>query len=291
VRQLSNAGHHVSCLVRQPLTPRLPNISVISGDLLDAQSLAIDKRGLGRFDVIFHLAAMLQRYGADSDARIIEANTLATIRLIEAAERGASDRFVYMSSIAVIGHPSGGTPITEMHPVGPRDLYALGKFGGELACNLARTRGLHATAFRLSSPYGPGMTTTTVLPLFVDRALSGNELRWHGSGLRSQDFIHVDDVAIAFISAMEGKTPGLYNLGSGTATSSRTLAETIALSVPGCIAKASGETDPQDHLSWKLEMSAAKRDLGFVPRIALDAGIAEYISFRKARLAPWQWWQ
>lgn len=289
VHKLLEGGHDITCLVRRDCAPRFSGISMLAGDLADPQSLAIDRRNAGRFDVVFHLGALIRKDASESDARFIETNAIATIALLEAAERGAAGKLVYMSSTSVIGLPRS-VPITEQHPVAPRSQYAMGKLAGELACELARARGFHATALRLSSPYGSDMDTSTVLPIFVGRALSGQPVRWHGNGARKQDFIFIDDVVAACIAAAEAHQSGLYNVGSGVGTSSRALAEAIGRLVPGCVTEASGQPDPQEHVSWQLDMSRTAYALGFAAQTPLDEGIAQYMATRKSAVPKWTWW-
>jgi len=176
----------------------------------------------------------------------------------------------------VIGEPIK-VPIAETHPLAPQIPYALSKLGGEFACSIARHRGIKATAFRLSSPYGPGMNQATVLPLFVRLARDGKPVRWHGSGSRSQDFIHVEDAARACLLAAERGASGVYCLGSGQPTSMRSLAKMVTTLLPGATAQASGEPDPQEGRSWQLDMSLARHDLGFKPAISIYQGLAQYI--------------
>jgi UDP-glucose 4-epimerase len=122
------------------------------------------------------------------------------------------------------------------------------------------------------------MAQRTVLPLFLRRATEGQPLTWHGSGSRAQDFIHVSDVAAACLLAAQSDESGLYCLGSGTATTMKELAEQIAALVPGARAHASGEIDPQEGVSWQVDVSALRRALGFQPRVALADGIRHLLT-------------
>jgi len=286
VHGLLDHGWEVCCMVRRPVSPSRRGIATIIGDLLQPERLRLDPAETGPLDAVFHCAAMLPTAAATDSSLFIEANTTATLRLTEACERRGIGRFIYLSSISVIGEPRH-SPITEDHPLGPILPYALGKLGGEFACGIARSRNIKATAFRLSSPYGPGMNPATVLPLFVRLAQDGKPIRWHGSGSRSQDFIHVDDIVTACLRAVEAAEAGTYCLGSGEATSMRRLAELTTTLIPGSHSEASGQPDPQEGRSWQLDMRAASRDLDFTPTVSIEEGLADYIASLKAPSRLW----
>ncbi|HAM73528.1 MAG TPA: hypothetical protein DCM86_17995, partial [Verrucomicrobiales bacterium] len=202
VAGLLDRGWEVCAMVRPgtQLSHAPHGVGIVTGDLLVPTTLGVEASATGPLDVVFHCAALLPSAAGCDPAQFLAANATATELLLNACERRSIRRFVYLSSIAVIGHPSV-VPIDEHHPTAPATPYAVGKLGGEQACERARTRGMLAASLRLSSPYGPGMALGSVLPLFVHRALRGEPLAWHGSGSRSQDFIHVEDVVSACIGA------------------------------------------------------------------------------------------
>ncbi len=277
VYRLKEAGWDLCCLVRRPRIPVWAGLSVVQGDLLQADTLDLSPERIGPVDAVFHLAAMMPNDPAGDTALFMEANGVATERLLQACLRHGIDRFIYLSSPSVIGRPEK-IPIDESHPIRPRSAYALGKLIGEMSCEIARNQGMKATAYRIGSPYGPGMPPNTVLPAFVRRCLDGKDLFWHGSGTRRQDFIHVDDIAAALILAATSAVAGTYCLGGGTSISMRALAELVASHRPGCKAGPSGQEDPQEGWIWQMDSSAVIRDLNFVPSIRLADGLGDYIA-------------
>jgi len=266
-------GWEVAALVRDPA--RLdPAAEAIVADLAAPATLTVDRA----YDALFHLAAQLPAADA-TEADFWTRNVGATEALLAAAERAGVARFVYMSSISVIGAPVA-TPVGEDHPTAPDNPYSASKLAAEQACVAAQARGQSVVSLRLTSPYGPGMAKGTVLPFFVARALRGEPLTWHGEGSRAQDFVHVDDVVAGSLAAATAAAaaPGpLYNLASGTATTMRVLAETIAART--CVpAAASGQPDPQDGVRWDIAIDRARSELGYSPRVTLADGLAAYIA-------------
>jgi UDP-glucose 4-epimerase len=248
--------------------------------------LCFDASRIGKVDAIFHCAARLPSAEAEEGPSFILDNGGATLKLIEASAQFGIERFIYLSSISVIGAPVS-LPIAEDHPLAPKTPYALGKATGELACCVARDMGIKATALRLSSPYGPGMNQQTVLPLFVGRARRGETLMWHGTGSRSQDFIHVDDVVDACLLAAGATEQGVFCLGSGIATSMKLLAQSIVSLIPNTIAEPSGKPDEQEGLSWQLDISKIAQSLNFQPKVSLIDGLQDYLSAGETSLPAW----
>lgn len=264
-------GWDVAAMVRDPARLH-PAVEAIAADLAEPATLRIDRE----YDALFHLGACLPSADA-TESNFATCNVAATERLLRAAAQVGVGRFVYMSSISVIGAPAT-TPVGEDHPTEPNNLYSASKLAAEQACVTAQARGQSVVALRLTSPYGPGMAKGTVLPVFVARASRGEPLTWHGEGSRAQDFIHVDDVVAGCLVAATAPAPGpLYNLASGTATTMRTLAETIAAQT-GVPAAASGQPDPQDGVRWDISIERARAELGYAPRVALADGLAAYIA-------------
>jgi UDP-glucose 4-epimerase len=276
VQALLDSGWSVCCMVRRRIAPRVAAVDQVAGDLLHPEQWRIDRDKVGTIDAVFHCAALLPVEGRTGSDLVI-VNGWATVKLLEACGALGIGRFVYLSSISVVGTPET-TPIDERHPLHPATPYALGKAIGELACETARYQGMKVTVLRLTSPYGWGMAQHTVLPFFLRRATEGLPLTWHGSGTRAQDFIHVSDVVAACLRAVQTDQARLYCLGSGTATTMRALAEQIAATMPGVRAHGSDQADPQESVSWRVDISALRRDLGFQPRVALPEGIREMLA-------------
>jgi len=286
VQKLVRDGWSVCCLSRRPVRSTNKAVSSLEYDLGDSGPLRFDAPRIGKVDAIFHCAARLPSAEAAEAVSFISDNGGATLKLIEACAEFGIERFIYLSSISVIGVPVS-LPIAEDHPLAPKTPYALGKAAGELACCVARDMGVKATALRLSSPYGPGMNQQTVLPLFVDRARRGETLAWHGTGSRSQDFIHVDDVVDACLLAAGASEQGVFCLGSGIATPMKALAQSIVSLIPNAVAEPSGKPDLQEGLSWQLNIDKIAQSLHFQPKISLIDGLRDYLSVEEASLPAW----
>ncbi|MGM4986960.1 NAD-dependent epimerase/dehydratase family protein [Tardiphaga sp. 841_E9_N1_2] len=288
VCKLVQSGHDVLCLTRKPVRPKHESIDVVVGDLLDPHLADTLIRQPGQIDAVFHAGGILPFVETSDPGLFLEANGTATLRLLDRSQRAGVNRFVYFSSISVIGEPRF-LPIGESHPTIPTDPYSLSKLAGELACGIYQNGPMSVASFRVTSPYGPGMRGHTVLPRLVEKALTLSSPGWYGPGMRSQDFVHVDDVVSASMLALRTDIRGVFNVASGRPISMRSLAESIASMVPGARASQIGDLDPQETRRWEIDISAARR-IGFSPQVALGDGLKDYIRAIQDRREPMRWW-
>jgi UDP-glucose 4-epimerase len=244
--------------------------------------LARDSWPAGPWDAIVHCAARLpMRFdGPDADACVAQ-NRAVDDRAIALAA-AANAHLVFFSSASVYGGTVGR--IDEATPVAPLLGYARGKLETEAAI---AARGVSATVFRLVAPYGPRQTRPTVLYRFLEAALEGSPLRYYGTGTRTQDFLHVDDVATAITLALAARAPGTFLLASGMPISMRELAEVI-VSVTGSnsAVEAAGVPDPEEGRAISYRIDHIRERLGFQPSVMLADGIAAWAAARRSGRAP-----
>ena len=283
VDELRRLGWEVVCVVRKKVQPLAPGITCVQGDLCDLDALDRMVPQVGSVDVLFHLGALMpSTSGANKACEFLIANGVATYRLLEIAETIGSNTFIYLSSISVLGQPKE-QPVTEDHPYLPHLPYGLSKLFGELSCEMIRRVDVRRViSLRITSPYGSGMNTKTVLPHFVNQALASKPLEYFGSGDRTQNFVHVSDIVQACTLAVDCPNPGIYNVG-GETISMRELAELIVRLTPGSksIVRASKTKDPQEDYRWEIDLTRSRELLGYKPRIPLEVGIAKLIKNMK----------
>jgi len=287
VGRLVASGHEVVCMVRRPLTPAHAAITVIQGDLLRPET--IDFAEAGAVDAVFHLGALLPAAGV-ADASYMIANAAGTAAVVEAALKQGASRFVYLSSVSVYAGAADEI-IRDGTPPSPRLAYAVSKLSGELCLALAERHGATATSFRVSSIYGPGMPTNSVLPRFIEAALRGEPFGWLGTGARAQDFIHAEDVADACIAACGAARSGVAILASGAPTSMKALAEAVAARVPGACATRMGDGDPGDARVWLYDAEPAREAFGLAPARGIGDGLDDIIAAWRSGARGPVWWQ
>jgi UDP-glucose 4-epimerase len=231
-----------------------------------------------RPEVIFHLAA--QADVGTSVARPTfgaEVNVVGTVRVLEAA-RAAGARVVFSSTGgAIYGEcERPAREDDEPHPISP---YAAAKLAGEgYLATWNRLYGTSHAVCRLANVYGERQLAALeggVVAIFLDRLLAGEPTEIFGDGGQTRDFIYVGDVVEGLLAAAASAPGGgIYNLGSGVATS---VLELHRL----CAAVAGREQEPHlappragDVRHSVLDPSRAARELGWRPRVELAAGLA-----------------
>jgi len=179
---------------------------------------------------------------------------------------------IFASSCSIYGS-KGLVPWREENAPNPENFYSISKLAGEFLFD-ARSAELPLTILRINAPYGFPLGRKTVVNLFMERALDSADLTLFGTGKRAQDLLYVKDVASAFWLAHSKKKCGTYNIASGKTVTMRRLAEMIVDCAHSSskIVK-SGKPDPQEGVKVAVDISRARRELGFRPRYDLAKGL------------------
>lgn len=167
-------------------------------------------------------------------------------------------------------------------------VYALSKFVQEQMCQIVgRAYNIPTVALRIFNVYGSRQSLSNpyagVLPIFATRLLNNRPPLFYEDGGQMRDFVHVHDVAIACRLAIE--TPGVagetFNIGSGVACTVRELAERMAalLHREDIAPQICGKHRAGDVRHCFADITKAQKLLDYQPRVALDEGIAELVTW------------
>src|SRR5579884_166820 len=127
-------------------------------------------------------------------------------RLREDVARGGRNPDGAWDPLDEDGRPLAPAPTPETKRPALASVYAIGKYVQErLTLTLAPAYGMEATALRLWNVYGPGQALsnpyTGVLAIFASRLLNRQRPSIFEDGEQRRDFVHVEDVARAFVLA------------------------------------------------------------------------------------------
>ncbi|MEL6328950.1 MAG: NAD-dependent epimerase/dehydratase family protein [Planctomycetota bacterium] len=271
---------------------------------MDAAGLAENAEVL-KPDAVFHLGAITDTTVTD-EAEMIDANTSGFSELVQACS-DFEVPLVYASSAATYGSPPHADH-REPFPVNaagkPNNVYGFSKWLMEEIHRRAhedrQTQGLppaHVVGLRYFNVFGPGETRkgkmASMAHQLTHQVLAGKPPRVFEDGSQARDQVHVDDIVGCTLAAAglgdrprDEIAPGIYNAGSGRAT---TFNEIIA-----AIREALGisETDlPTDYFEmpasvrafyqdWTCaDMSETQRGLGFTPSRDPIAATTEYAAW------------
>lgn len=222
-KRLKNEGHEV-------VECDLPDIDITVPSTLDI---------LKGVDVVYHLATLPLTSCKKWPRVCIRTNIEGTLNVMEAVGLFKIKRLIYSSASSVYGTPDK-VPVEESDPKEPLTLYGVSKLAAEnlikfKISEINRNSGLEFTAgiFRFTNVYGPGQLSG-VIPEFIKRALTHDEIYITGDGAQSRDFVYIDDVVNVLTLALEEPMYGFtMNLGSGKQTSISEILRLI-IYITGC---------------------------------------------------------
>jgi dTDP-L-rhamnose 4-epimerase len=193
------------------------------------------------------------------------------------------DAGVFEHRCPVGGEELRWQPVDEDAPLRPRSLYAASKTAQEhyaLAWAEA-TRG-SVVALRYHNVYGPGMPRDTpysgVAAIFRSELESGRPPQVFEDGRQMRDFVHVDDVAVANVLALDSASTGFaaFNVCSGQPISIGEVAEQLGAAHRGPAPVVTGQYRSGDVRHIVADPCRARDVLGFAARIDPHAGLREF---------------
>lgn len=206
---LCRSGHTVRVLTRRPEAypwlKRYPNLEVIHGDIVDASSYAGALDGCRH---VIHAGGIFRMWG---DERVfLENNVRGTAALLDVVSRCEIERFVHISTVAVIGKPPPDRVIDETYPPHPLDPYQRSKLQAEHHV-LAYQDRLPVIVLRPGAFYGP-LGHYAFNRLFFKDPMRGIIMQVDGG--RNIIFpVYISDVAHAVVSALnKGRVGEVYNI-------------------------------------------------------------------------------
>lgn len=182
------------------------------------------------------------------------------------------------------GRPMTPVPTPESKRPALASVYAIGKYVQErLTLTLAPAYGMEGAALRLWNVYGPGQALsnpyTGVLAIFASRLLNGQPPMIFEDGRQRRDFVHVSDVARAFLLALDRPQAagGVFNIGSGEDRTVREVADLQAASMnrPDLEAKVTHKARIGDIRHCIPDLALARQALGYEARRDFAEGLAE----------------
>ncbi|MBB3594931.1 nucleoside-diphosphate-sugar epimerase [Rhizobium sp. BK529] len=237
-------------------------------------------------DAIVHCGAISGPADARNNPELIApVNVGGTMNLLELGRRAGIRRFVYCSSTSVYGDISGDGPVAEDVLLRPKSLYGASKAAGELVvAGYGQQFGFSTIALRISTVYGPDRRHFCAIRTLVDAAVQGRRgLLDHGLHDFRQ-YVHVGDAAASIVLALEAERPlrSSYTITGGERRDLDSIAGLVSRLVPGFDYEIGESTDPGEDRHPPFSIAAAENDLGYVPRISMEQGIAELIAHVRA---------
>jgi nucleoside-diphosphate-sugar epimerase len=233
------------------------------------------------FDTVIHLASFPRQKVVNANP-VLGSRTMSEglLNLLELSVKYNVKRFVYTSSSMVYGDFKDF--VKEDAVCSPQGQYGIMKLAGEwLIKDYTRKYGIEHTIFRPSAVYGPLDVEDRVISKFLLTAMRGGVLKVNGIN-ETLDFTYVDDAADGIVAATlaENTANKTYNI---TKSHSKTLlsAAELAVSLAGKGTVEVKEKDLDFPSRGALDITAARQDFGFKPKIDIDEGFEIYYHWIK----------
>lgn len=244
----------------------------------------------GPYDGVLHLAAQSSgEISHDNPGYDLSTNALGTLLMLDWSKKNDIPRFIYASSMAVYGL-TGESPITEDQPLDPISFYGITKQAAEHYVRFYSGHGLDTTVFRMFNVYGPGQNLQNMkqgmVSIYLAYILKGEPVLVKGSMDRYRDFIYIDDVVSAWVTALDdpvsyGKT---YNLASGKKTLVKELLSAVIQAWghdPEAYPIEQGDGTPGDQFGIYADISKLTNDLRWKPEVEISEGLKRMSDWAK----------
>jgi nucleoside-diphosphate-sugar epimerase len=283
---LTERGYEVIATNNRPLSPELkslPNVSWVVADLLDAMQTQQLIQQIQPVQLL-HLAwyAVPGRYWTASQNLDWVRGSLNLSQSFANLPEKAERRLVIAGTCAEYDWRCGYCS-EETTPLNPRTLYGTAKQTlGNLLESWAAQTGLSMAWGRIFWLYGPHELPARLVPAVIGGLLQGRTVPVsHGRQIR--DFLHVADVASAFVELLESTVQGAVNIGSSDPVSIERIINSIAQQIgrPELIqwdAVKVAEDDPPLIVADNRKLLQATR---WQAEYKLDTGLADTI----------EWWE
>ena len=260
------------------------NFKFINQDLLFGDLDPI----IDQMEVIFHLAghpSVHNSWGTDFQS-YTDRNIVLTQRLLNAAMKARTGRFVYSSSSSVYGKASS-TPTKESDQKLPVSPYGVTKLAAENLVTLFGSElGLSTISLRYFTVYGPRQRPDMAFSKLINASLCGETFQLHGEGSQIRDFTYVADVVNAnkLAATLYPTSGSVFNIGGGAPISMIDAIELIEGITKHKIRFETLKLGPGNPMITRADCSAAENLLGWRPETSLLHGLESQVEWQKQKL-------
>jgi len=252
-------------------------INFVNGDIRDyklLEKLVSDTSG------VFHEAALASVQDSfNMKDEYFDVNVNGTENIFKLAKEYGF-KVVYASSSSVYGNPKK-IPITENDDRKPINPYAQTKLDGEVLAKKYSEMGVRVIGLRYFNVFGPRQSKeyAGVIKLFLEKIKQKIPPKINGDGLQTRDFVHIDDVVMANILAMDSNIKHeFFNVGTGNSISILELANAIIRASSLSLEPIHGPELSGDVRATQADITLIRKLLNWEPTIRLDDWVTKIIS-------------
>lgn len=259
--------------------------TVIEGDIRDAHRLSHSIATV-KPDKVVHLAALpIADLSDDYPDEAVGVNFLGALNLLNATKDVSSIKKIVTISSSMIYGDFKYKPCDELHLTEPKGIYGGSKLGAEIMTRVHTNRsGIPHIIIRPSAVYGPTDCNRRVTQLFIEKAIAKEPLILHDGGEAELDFTYVEDIAQGiFLATKNDKVLNeTFNITRGEGRSLKELATIVKKYFPNTEIRSETISEMKRRPKrGALDISKAKKLLGYDPKFSLEQGMEKYINFIK----------
>lgn len=239
-------------------------------------------------DQIYNLACPASPIHYQYNAiKTVKTSVMGAINMLGLAKR-IKARILQASTSEVYGdpleHPQKESYWGNVNPIGKRACYDEGKRSAEtLFMNYHWQNNVDIKIMRIFNTYGPRMHPHDgrVVSNFIMQALRNQDITIYGDGSQSRSFQYVDDLLEGMIKLMDSRDDfhGPINIGNPNEFTIKELAEKV-IDITGSASKLVFKPLPTDDpLQRQPDISLAKKELDWEPKIQLEDGLKQTIAY------------
>ena len=286
--RLLNMGHEVICLDNYFTGSKRNIVHLLDNPYFELIRHDVTMPLFVETDEIYNLACPASPvYYQYNGIKTIKTSVMGAINTLGLAKRTKS-KILQASTSEIYGdpevHPQHEGYWGNVNPLGPRACYDEGKRCAEtLFMNYHKQNKVRIKIARIFNTYGPKMNANDgrVVSNFIVQALKGKDITIYGDGTHTRSFQYIDDLLNGFVKLMD--TPdsfiGPVNLGNPVEFTIRSLAEMV-IEMTGSKSKIVYLPLPQDDPKQrKPDISLAKKELNWAPKVNLETGLAKTIEY------------
>jgi UDP-glucose 4-epimerase len=191
-------------------------------------------------------------------------------------------KFINLSSAAIYGNPPT-LPVMENFVPSPISPYGIHKVQAETICKeFYDYYGIQNCSLRIFSAYGVGLTKQLLWDLNKKFSTS-DVIELFGTGNESRDFINIKDLLIAIECCLQANKfeADVINIANGVEITVKQIVDIFKQHFAETKqVKFNGIVKAGDPLYWRADVTLLK-SLGYLPTVAIEDGIAEYITWAK----------
>lgn len=231
-----------------------------------------------KFDAIINMAAESHVDNSiASPEPFMYNNFIGTFRLLEMARKYNIKNFLQIGTDESYGDlQPNDPPFSNNHLLKPSSPYSASKTSADLlVLSYNRTYGMNTIITRSCNNYGPFQYEEKLIPVIIINALKNKEIPIYGNGLNQREWIYVDDNCHGIMSALiNGKSGGIYNIGSGIEKTNIDLVKQILaiMDKPEALIKFVSDRPGHD-LRYAMDSGESKTDLKWDISTKLEDGL------------------